>query len=99
MANKGGTKRQIEEDQEADINILEVVSLGGEWVTEVQSLIVTDKGEYEAWDALSGEKLPQEGVRLARKEEVGYMEKRKIWSLKPVKECWEKTGKSVVSIR
>ena len=71
----------------------------GEWVTEVQSLIVTDKGEYEALDDLSGENLPQEGVRLARKEEVGYMEGRKLWTPKPVKECWEKTGKAPVSVR
>ena len=96
---RGGTKRQIEEDVEADINRLEVVSLVGEWVTEVQSLIRTDKGEHEARDDLSGEKLPQAGVRAARKEEVGYMEGRKLWTQRPVKECWDKTGKAPVSVR
>ena len=38
-------------------------------------------------------------MKAARKEEVGYMEGRRIWSVRPVSECWEKLGKAPVSIR
>ena len=37
--------------------------------------------------------LPLEMVKEARSEEVGFMEQRNIWEVRPVEECWEKTGK------
>ena len=51
------------------------------------------------WDDVNGGELKEEDTRKARSEEVGYMEGRKIWSVKPVGDCWEKLGKAPVSIR
>ena len=61
------------------------------------------ENEFEnegAWDDVHGGELPVDLVRSARKEEVDYMQnERRIWSLRPVKECWDKTGKAPVSVR
>ena len=38
-------------------------------------------------------------VKEAREEEIGYMNKRGIWLIKPVSDCWERTGKAPVSVR
>ena len=35
----------------------------------------------------------------ARGEEVDYMTQRNIWSLRPIVECWQRTGKAPTSIR
>ena len=43
--------------------------------------------------------MPVDKVKAARAEEVGYMEGRGIWSVRPVSECWEKTGRKPVSVR
>ena len=56
-------------------------------------------GEQEAWDDVKGRELPIREVKAARKEEVTYMEKREIWGLSPIQECWDKTGKASVSVR
>ena len=40
-----------------------------------------------------------EKVVEARREEVEYIEGRGIWELRPIKECWEITGKKPVSVR
>ena len=40
-----------------------------------------------------------EDTKKAREEEVGYMEGRNIWTVKPIGECWEKLGKAPVSVR
>ena len=57
-----------------------------------------EEGSY-AWDDVHGGALPVADVVAARKEEVGYMEKRGIWTKRPTKECWDKTGKAPVSVR
>ena len=48
---------------------------------------------------MSGESIPVELVREARKEEVEFMGKRNLWEKKPVKECWDKTGESPITVR
>ena len=48
--------------------------------------------------ANDGELCPEE-VGRARKEEIGYMESRSIWTIKPISDCWEKTGKDPVTVR
>ena len=45
-----------------------------------------EEGSY-AWDDVHGGALPVADVVVARKEEVGYMEKRGIWMKRPTKEC------------
>jgi hypothetical protein len=72
-----------------------------EWIAEIEAEIEGEIQENEegAWDDVHGGTLPLQDVEAARREEVGYMGERKIWSLRPVKECWEKTGKPPVSVR
>ena len=57
-------------------------------------------GEKECgWDDVLGSELPADAVKAARKEEVKYMESRKIWSVRPIEECRDKTGRDPLSIR
>ena len=51
-------------------------------------------GGWEAWDDVHGGVSPIEEVKKARHEEVTYMKRRAIWDLRPIEECWEKTGKA-----
>ena len=85
-----------------------IVELAGEWIAEIKTE-VTKKLELEeeverrvekAWDDVNeGWELPVEKVKAARSEEVSYMEGRGIWTVRPVSECWEKTGRKPVSVR
>ena len=52
-----------------------------------------------AWDDVKGGALRMEDVKAARHEEITYMQGRRIWSLKPIAECWDKTGKPPTSVR
>ena len=52
-----------------------------------------------AWDDVHGKELKIEDVLAGRKEEVGYMQKRGIWSEVDVEECWRNTGKAPVSVK
>ena len=38
-------------------------------------------------------------MNAARAEEVGFMQERNLWTLRPIKECLETTGKWPVSVR
>ena len=75
------------------------------WVCEVTARIKEEQeGEKEldgetAWNDVKEGQLEVKEVKAARKEEVGYMENRRIWSMTPVSECWEKLGKAPVSVR
>ncbi len=78
-----------------------------DWICQIEDRLekeTTGEEGYNcdetAWDDVSGGELDPKQVKVARKEEIGYMEKeRKTWSLKPIDECWEKTGKAPVSVR
>ena len=53
-----------------------------------------------AWDDVNEWwELPIEKVKAARAEEISYMEGQGIWTVRPVTECWEKTGRKPVSVR
>ena len=52
-----------------------------------------------AMDDVNGGSLPIKLVKEARKEEVDFMVGRRIWSVVPEKECWDKTGKSPVTVK
>ena len=71
-----------------------------DWVHEVNSAAIEEEEEeVGAWDDVHGGDLPIGKVREARKEEVGFMQTRNIWSEVPTKECWDKTGRRPVSVR
>ena len=59
-----------------------------------------EKGDWEVkWDDVKGGELDGELVAKARAEEIGYMKRRGIWRVVPLKECWERTGKAPVGVR
>ena len=107
-----GEKRKAERDPEGEEHRCEEVIIEecqlDRWVCEITRRV---KGGYEkedgqkkviaeiGWDDVNGGELKEEDTKKARAEEVGYMEGRKIWSVKPIGECWEKLGKAPVSIR
>ena len=43
--------------------------------------------------------LPGKLVEAARREEVGFMENKGVWSMRPIKECWDKTGKAPITVK
>jgi hypothetical protein len=50
------------------------------------------------WDDVRGGDLPERLVKVAREEEVTFMQKRELWKVVPVEESWEKTGKAPVPL-
>ena len=53
----------------------------------------------KARDDVKGGELPIGKVKEARREEMVFIQGRKLWDLKPVEECWEKLGKPLLSMR
>ena len=115
METESGGKRKAEDYPEGEEARLEEVQVDEsveeeiveDWICQIEDKLEKETlGEEDidfsetAWDDVNGEELDPKQVKVARKEEIGYMEKtRKIWSLKPIDECWEKTGKAPVSVR
>ena len=83
------------------------------WVCEIEQRVssrdlgspslvegVNDEVQVEEEECMQhGKELDPHEVSNARKEEIGYMPSRTIWSVKPISECWEKSGKAPVSVR
>ena len=89
-------------EKEMDVDIGQVEVLVDEWISEIQALGIeedVDEDVAGAWDDVHGGDLPLKDVKAARREEVGFMDERRIWDLRPIGECWEKTGKPPVSVR
>ena len=71
------------------------------WICEVKREMedLEEVDFEEAWDDVHGGSLPIKLVIEARGEEVEYMTQRSIWSLRPIAECWQTTGKAPTSVR
>ena len=74
------------------------------WVQEVRAEVEEEEKEeedewMEAWDDVKGGGLKYKEVVEARREEIEFMMKRGIWDLKPIQECWEKTGRGPTGVR
>ena len=74
------------------------------WVCEIRvgvEMEMDEEHSEERWmvDDVTGGILGGKEVSAARGEEVGFMERRRIWSVRPVRECWDETGKAPVSVR
>ena len=55
---------------------------------------------YEmAWADVHGGEISLADLRRARREEIGFMTGRNIWTETSEKECWLVTGKAPVSVR
>ena len=50
-------------------------------------------------DDITGQVLIDELVSSAQQKELDYFEEKKVWILRPVGECREKTGKPPVTVR
>ena len=76
-----------------------------QWVCEIEQRVehedVKDEIHVEEEELCMQHEneLDQQEVSNARKEEIGYMQSRSIWSVKPISDCWEKTGKAPVTVR
>ena len=95
-------------DDEMKVSSVEVIE--GEiskWINEVEQSMgedenaeeVLDQFEEGVWDSAHEGYIPMPKVREAKGEEIGFMEDRNIWSIRPIQECWDKTGKAPVSVR
>ena len=97
----GGDPNQVEgEDSDGEtFDINQVMTLVDEWTKEVVDLMEVEEEEWGAWDDVNGCELPIGEVVKARLEEIGFMNKRGQWDPRPRQECFDKTGKSPVSVR
>ena len=91
-------------DQTAEQAARESLTAIERWVQEIHKAVedqveAEEEQEYIAWDDVKGGRLNVKDVKAARREEVGYMKRRGIWSEKPIEECWQKTGKAPISVR
>ena len=58
------------------------------------------KKRMNGWKrGVKGGGLKYKEVVEARREEIEFMMKRGIWDLKPIQECWEKTGRGPTGVR
>ena len=58
--------------------------------------------EYEDelyYDAISGELMVKELVDAARQVEMQTFKKHGAYEKRPIKECWEKTGKAPIGVK
>ena len=53
----------------------------------------------EAWDDVNGKALNPAKVKNARKEEIGYYYKMKMYDKVPISECIARTGKQPIGVR
>ena len=82
----------------------EVEALADIWLHEINRVLEEERLAEEEigegfWEALDDGGLPKDKVNAARAEEVRFMMERKLWTLKPVTEYWEKLGRGPVSVR
>ena len=59
---------------------------------------VTDE-MIDVWDNVHGESLLLDKLQEARNGEIKFMQDKKMWDVKPVSECWQKTGRAPISVR
>jgi hypothetical protein len=93
-----------------DMDIGEVKVEIDQWVCEITTAVdqqfdnekteeVEEDPEEESEVGSPQEHLSLKEVHEARDEEMEFLNKRKIWCERTVKECFEKTGKAPVSVR
>ena len=95
-------KKELE-DSTSDVEKRRRLSAIEVWVQEIRVCVAeqmeADDEEWAAWDDVKGGALRVSDVKAARREEVEYMVKRRIWTQRPVNECWQRTGSAPISVR
>ena len=95
----GGKRRKLGQTE-----IMRLECLVGKWVEEVECQMIGGE-EWEdvildAWDDVhEGHSLNPAKVQEGRKEELMFMDERRIWTIRPTSECLEVTGNKPVSVR
>ena len=61
----------------------------------------TDQDEWlmEPWDDTTGKELKPQRVKMARREEVTYSYKMKMYDKVPISDCIAKTGQKPIGVR
>jgi hypothetical protein len=73
-----------------------------DWEKAITLLIdgeFADEESERLFDELTGMELDVEEVRKARREEVEFVKRLKVYEEVPVSECWENTGKPPIGTR
>ena len=65
----------------------------------VDAMLESEDESLEAWDDVHGGFIEVADLRTARREEIGFMQRRGIWTEVPEAECRQRTGKAPVSVR
>ena len=95
---------EVEEEESGRSSKKQRIEQISNWIQQVKTRIYEEEDEdeeewREAWDDVRGGSLKYNEVVEARREEIEYMVKRGIWELKPIAECWERTGKGPTGVR
>ena len=53
----------------------------------------------KSWADITGEELDSSGVMMARNEEIKAVHEHEVYHKRPIKECWDKTGKAPIKTR
>ena len=106
-----GLIEQMEADRKgqflvADYNIedvhssKEVMNLSREFRKQYKTVEEDCEEEVElAWDDVFGAELNPKAIRQARKEEIDYVRKMKLYSKVPIRERYRVIGKAPISVR
>lgn len=65
----------------------------------VKDCVSLPEGGYYFWDDVNGKVLDSEGVRKARRDEIDFVQKMKLYDIRPVSECCSKTGGAPIRTR
>ena len=58
-----------------------------------------DAAIWEAWDDVTGKALKPDLVREARADEIGYVDKMRVYDVVSVGDCWRMTGRAPIRSR
>ena len=58
-----------------------------------------DDSQEEIYDSVTGMQLDPQKVKKAREEELGWVEKQKIYEVADIQECWDATGAPPITLK
>ena len=65
----------------------------------IRGCVSLPEGGYYFWDDVNGKILDWEGIRKARQDEIAFVKKMKLYEIRPVSECYARTGKAPIRTR
>ena len=61
--------------------------------------IITNEESQKIYDELTGKELNPRKVKQARNGEMEFVKKIQVYEERPIRECWDKTGKRQIPTR